>query len=110
MLRLPRTSGGEEGERVATIAVDFDGMLCQNAYPRIGLPNWPVIHELLRRQESGDKIILWTSRGGFELRAAVEWCEGKGLRFDAVNRKVFADEYWDDKAVLVRNGTIERKL
>lgn len=97
------------------IAVDFDGTLCTSAWPEIGKENWPVIAELKRRRADGDKIILWTCRAGALLDKAVEWCHSRGLNFDAINgnvperieqygndsRKVSADEYWDDRAVLI---------
>ena len=96
------------------IAVDFDGCLCQNKYPDIGTPNYPVIDELINRQtDDGAKIILWTCRRDELLEDALAWCRNRGLRFDAVNenlpeiieafggdcRKVYANEYWDDRAV-----------
>lgn len=96
------------------IAVDFDGTISKGHWPDVGPANMPVINALLERQRSGDRIILWSCRGGDELDAAVSWCRIYGLEFDAVNenlqdvlerwgfkdtRKVFADEYWDDKAV-----------
>lgn len=95
------------------IAVDFDGTLVEDRFPEIGPTieeNW----ELMRKaKESGAKIILWTSRDGERLEAAVDFCESKGFKFDAVNdnleeckmlfnndtRKIYANEYWDDKAV-----------
>lgn len=101
------------------IAVDFDGTLCDSAWPEIGKENQPVINELLRRQADGDRIILWTCRTGVLLDAAVAWCTNHGLNFDAINsnvperitlygddpRKVSADEYWDDRAVLVKESS-----
>ena len=97
------------------IAVDFDGCLCQNRWPEIGEPNTRAIEKLIRRKREGDRIILWTCRIGEELDEAVDWCEEHGLTFDAVNdnlksqkeqfnnnpRKIFAHEYWDDRAVKV---------
>ena len=101
-----------------TIAVDFDGCLCENKWPDIGKANQHIINALLHHQARGDKIILWTCREGHALEAAVMWCLNRGLRFDAVNdnlpghkakygnncRKVYADEYWDDRSVIVRAG------
>lgn len=95
------------------IAVDFDGTLCKNRWPNIGEAYNEVINECIRRQAEGDKIILWTCRSGALLDDALLWCLNRGLKFDAVNdnlaeniekygnncRKVWADEYWDDKAV-----------
>ena len=95
------------------IAVDFDGTLCQNAWPKIGPVNAPVMDYVKRWKASGARIILWTNREGERLTEAVAWCAEQGLTFDAVNanlpemirrfggdsRKVYADEYLDDKMV-----------
>ena len=95
--------------RPRIIAVDFDGCLCENAWPGIGMANLDVIDELRRMQKNGDWIILWTCRCGQALEEAVAWCARHQLYFDAVNqhfghdsRKVHADEYWDDKARFVQ--------
>lgn len=45
-----------------TYAVDFDGTLCENAYPEIGAPNLPLIDKLISCRRLGAKIILWTCR------------------------------------------------
>ena len=94
------------------IAVDFDGTLCGNQYPEIGEPNNALIEYLkMRQQKMGHKLILWTCRVGDRLEQAVDWCQDRGLIFDAVNqnlpeivesfggdcRKVFAHEYIDDR-------------
>ena len=98
------------------IAVDFDGTLCRDMWPDIGEANRDIIRTLKKRRDNGDKIILWTCRSGRMLDAAVLWCWKRGLEFDAVNanlpemirrygndcRKVYADEYWDDKSAIVR--------
>lgn len=100
-------------------AVDFDGVLCRGAWPEIGEPlkyNIELVIELRRR---GNKIILWSCRTGHQLEQAVEWCRERGLEFDAVNenllesviayggdtRKIFADCYIDDKALVVDEDT-----
>lgn len=101
-------------KRNKIIAVDFDGTLCENKYPDIGEPRTDVIEQLLQEQRAGARVILWTCRSGEDLLVAIYWALDKGLAFDAVNanlnstiehfggdtRKVCADEYWDDKAVL----------
>ena len=108
-----------DGTRQTIIAVDFDGCLCENAWPDIGEAKQDVIDALLSRQKAGAKIILWTCRVGERLDAAIQWCQDHGIFFDAVNanlpvniaafgndcRKVFADEYWDDKAFLPQLNT-----
>ena len=92
------------------IAVDFDGTLCQFAWPNIGEPNIGVIQFFRRLRACGNKLILWTCREGKMLDAAVAWCKEHDLEFDAVNanlperiaqynndsRKVGADLYCDD--------------
>ena len=95
------------------IAVDFDGTLCNNAWPFIGAPRTAVIAWIRARKQDGDKLILWTNRRSERLSEAVQWCADQGITFDAINdnlpeiverfgrnsRKVFADVYLDDKAM-----------
>lgn len=95
------------------IAIDFDGCLCDDAYPKIGKSHWNVIEKALAEKADGTALILFTCREGDRLKEAIEACEHWGLSFDAVNdnlpervsffgsnsRKISADEYWDDRAV-----------
>ena len=101
--------------RSAVIAIDFDGTLCESAWPQIGTPRESVIVAAVTAKESGCKLILWTCREGELLAEAVAWCGERGLEFDAINanlperieqygndcRKVSADEYWDDRALRI---------
>lgn len=94
------------------IACDFDGTLAIDNYPSIGAAIWHTISRLKKEQDKGSKIILWTNRTGSRLDDAIAWCQTAGIYFDAINdnlpevieqfgvncRKVFADEYWDDRA------------
>lgn len=100
-----------------TMAIDFDGTLCEDKFPEIGEPKYQIINLVKRLQETGVKTILWTCRRndshGNHLDDAVQWCKEKGLLFDAINenlpevqqkwggdtRKVLADYYLDDKNV-----------
>lgn len=99
---------------VKIIAVDFDGTLVKDEFPNIGEPREEVWNKLRAEKSNGSKIILWSCRNGEALKQAVEFCVNKmGFHFDAINenldeikvlyggdtRKVFADEYWDDKAI-----------
>lgn len=98
--------------RAPIIAVDFDGTLCENAWPEIGAERTEMLQAVRRAQARGAKLVLWTNRVGARLREAVDWCAERGICFDAVNentaqtrerfvtdsRKVFADIYLDDKA------------
>ena len=100
---------------MAVYAVDFDGTLAVTRFPEIIGPRKKVVAAVKMLKASGHKIILWTSRDGKELEAAVEWCKAQGIVFDAVNaplpeqiqrwgndtRKIYADFYIDDKAMRV---------
>lgn len=96
------------------IAVDFDGTLCTGKWPEIGEANEELIEYLKKRCAYGCKLILWTNRVGERLKEAVAWCKERGLEFDTVNenlpeiiesfggdcRKIFANEYIDDRSAL----------
>lgn len=96
------------------IAVDFDGTLVSNKYPEIGEVNIRVWNAISRAKLRGARLILWTSRTGKYLLDAVQFCEDRGLVFDAINdnitevkalgwnaRKVFATVYVDDRTGFV---------
>lgn len=108
-----------------TIAVDFDGTIVENRYPEIGKPVLFAIETLLKLQEEGHHLILWTYRTGNELQAAVDFCKKKGINFYAVNksypeeiydnslsRKIQADIFIDDRNIggLMGWGEVYHKL
>lgn len=102
-----------------TIAIDFDGTLCANEWPKIGKPNHNVIRRAIEEKSRGAALILWTCCEGKLLNEAIAACQSWGLIFDAVNdstaewkahfgsnpRKVGANEYWDDRAVKITPGS-----
>lgn len=95
------------------IAVDFDGCLVENKFPEIGNIIEKNVKKLREERENGAKIILWTSRCGIFLDNAIYFCQQNDIPFDYVNeglpdtisrfggdpRKVYATEYWDDRAI-----------
>lgn len=100
------------------IAVDFDGTICEDRFPKMGPPNIRLISSLIEAQKQGHRVILWTCRRGPALKEAVEYCEIWGLYLDGINDrpaddpdiyavpssnanyvKVFADIYIDDRAL-----------
>lgn len=98
--------------RNLTIAVDFDGTIVENRYPKIGKPLLFAIETLKKLQEDGHQLILWTYRTGPELQEAVEFCRKQGIQFYAVNnsypeekydhslsRKIQADFFIDDRNI-----------
>jgi trehalose-6-phosphatase len=106
-----------------TIAVDFDGTLCEYAFPNIGVQTKEqkkLMEILIELRNDGNKLILYTCRGDNEeypcLTEAIEWCKEKGLEFDSINCNVpgfvkksghspkpVADIYLDDKALNVKD-------
>ncbi len=78
-----------------TIAVDFDGTIVENAYPRIGKPRIFAFETLRKLNEEGHRLIFWTYRHGDRLEEAVEFCKENGVEFYAVN-KSFPEERFDD--------------
>ena len=108
-----------------TIAVDFDGTIVENRYPKIGKPVLFAIESLKKLQEDGHHLILWTYRTGRELEEAVEFCRLRGIKFYAVNksypeeiydlslsRKIQADYFIDDRNIggLMGWGEIYQRL
>jgi len=95
-----------------TIAIDFDGTLVENAYPKIGKPVIFAFDTLKMLQNEGHRLILWSYRHGSELEEAVTFCKEHGVTFYAVNksfpeevydgtqsRKILADIYIDDRNI-----------
>lgn len=118
------------------IAVDFDGTIVENKFPKIGEVRKTfgvsVIEFLVSMQNQGVKLILWTCRTGETLDEAINFCKERGLVFDAVNddlesqkeiwgekleewkksgkaRKVYADMYLDDRAMSLEAFSYEIK-
>lgn len=91
------------------IAVDFDGTVVDNAYPKIGKVKPFAFETLKQLMADGHTLILWTCRQGSLLDQAVEFCKAAGVVFYAVNsnypeespsdnlaRKITADLFIDD--------------
>ena len=94
------------------IAVDFDGTIVEDAYPKIGKPQIFAFETLKKLQEEGHRLILWSYRHGEKLQEAVKFCEENGVYFYAVNcsfpeeafnndvsRKINADFFIDDRNI-----------
>ena len=94
------------------IAVDFDGTIVEDAYPKIGKPRIFAFETMKRLQKDGHRLILWTYRSGNKLDDAVEFCKENGITFYAINqrfpeevydnsvsRKIYADIYIDDRNI-----------
>lgn len=78
------------------IAVDFDGTIVQDAYPRIGKPQIFAFETLKKLQNDGHRLILWTYRHGNRLKEAVTFCKDNGIEFYAVNSSFPGEKFSDD--------------
>lgn len=110
----------------AIYAIDFDGVLCEKKYPKIGAEITGNIDFVKQLAADGNTLILWTCREGQVLDDAINWCDERDLKFDAVNenlertvskygtnsRKVFADYYVDDKnySIQIDDSNTRKKL
>lgn len=107
------------------IAVDFDGFLFEDEFPKIGRPIDEHITLIKALQEAGHKLILWTGRNGQHLAEAVQAVRlYANIKFDAVNenlpetiekygsdsRKIEADMYLDDRNATVQQAGILLQL
>lgn len=96
------------------IAVDFDGTIVENKYPRIGKPRLFAFEVMKALQGEGHLLVLWTCRYGNSLAEAVNFCRENGVEFYAVNAnypeenlekplgrspKINADIYIDDRQI-----------
>ena len=77
------------------LAIDFDGTIVDDAYPKVGKPKLFAIETLKKLQQDGHRLILWTYRCGTPLEDAVAFCKSKGITFYAVN-KSFPEEQFDE--------------
>jgi len=83
-------------EKQLTIAVDFDGTIVEDAYPRVGKPKLFAFETLKMLQEQNYQLILWTYRHGERLQEAVDFCAKHGIEFYAVN-KSYPEEQFDER-------------
>lgn len=83
------------------IAVDFDGTIVEQKYPKLGKEIPFATQTLKMLQNQGHRLILWTYRSGKELSDAIEFCKSKGVEFYAINKN-YPEEVFD--------GNISRKI
>lgn len=94
------------------IAIDFDGTIVENQFPKIGKPMLFAFETMKALQDRGFLLVLWTVRKGKELDEAVEFCKQNGVEFYAVNanypeevldeetaRKIEAEIFIDDRNI-----------
>lgn len=70
------------------IVVDFDGTIVEHKYPGIGKEIPFAIDVLKQLRQEKHRLILWSVRESQLLDEAVDFCRGRGLVFDTVNRNL----------------------
>lgn len=78
------------------IAVDFDGTIVVDRYPKIGKPQPFAIETLKMITQDGHRIVLWTYRHGKALEEAVDFLKANGVQVYAVNNS-FPEEKFSEK-------------
>lgn len=78
------------------IAIDFDGTIVEDAFPKIGKPMIFALETIKKLQSDGHRLILWTYRSGRKLKEAVAFCKENGIEFYAVNKN-YPEEQFDEK-------------
>lgn len=92
------------------IGLDFDGTCVLHEYPLVGQELPRCVPTLMRAQEEGAKIILYTMRSGQQLKDAIDWFSERGIHLWGINEnpdqkkwttspKVYAHVYIDDAAL-----------
>ena len=96
------------------IAIDFDGTIVENNFPKIGDERLFATETLKMLIKDRHQLILWTCREGRLLDEAINWCKERGVEFWAINkdfpeeditknqqfsRKIKADIFIDDRMV-----------
>ena len=88
------------------IAVDFDGTIAEDAYPKVGAEKLFAFETLKKLQAEGHRLILWTYRHGKRLDEAVEFCRENGVEFYAVNSSFEGEVFDGNKASRKLNADI----
>lgn len=92
------------------IAIDFDGTIVKNEFPRIGPLISTAVATIRRLHSDGHRIIINTCRNGEQALAAVNFLVANNVPFDVFNdndpvnvkqygsnsRKIYAHCYIDD--------------
>ena len=93
------------------LAIDFDGTIVEDEYPKVGKPMVFAFETLKKLQDDGHRLILWTYRSGRKLKEAVDFCKENDIEFYAINesyekeelegisRKINADIFIDDRNI-----------
>jgi uncharacterized HAD superfamily protein len=97
-----------------TIAIDFDGTICEQSFPKVGALRKDADVYIRKLKEDGHTIIINTCRSGKYEGMAQDFLEDKKIPYHYINsnlpeliefynqdcRKISADLYIDDKCLM----------
>ena len=106
-----RQINGLEEYKNMTVAIDFDGTVVSNAFPKIGEENKPVV-EVLKKwiHEYNVGIILDTMRSGEYLEAAVEWFKERGIELYGIGKHPTQETWTTTNKVYAQISIDDRNL
>lgn len=98
------------------IAIDFDGTIVRNDYPKIGMLMPDAVRVIRKIKEHGGKIAIWTCRTGLHQKLVKKFLDHVGIPYDVINenfperimqygndsRKISADVYIDDLCIFCK--------
>ena len=96
------------------IAIDFDGTICELAFPEVGAMKKMAKHYINKLYDEGHKILINTCRSGLYEGMAETFLKENGIKYHYINsnllylienygqdcRKISADIYIDDKCLM----------
>lgn len=88
------------------IGIDFDGTMVTHAYPKLGKPLDYAIETVIKLQEVGHKIILYTMRSDDRLQEAIDYLEDEGIVLWAVNENP-SQKHWTNSPKIFCNLVID---
>lgn len=103
------------------ILLDFDAVMVRNEYPMLGAEVPDAVRVVLRLQQAGHILILYTMRVDDLLADAKKWLDDRGIKiayynmnpmYETGSRKIYGHLIIDDKAAnipLVRYNDDERR-
>jgi hydroxymethylpyrimidine pyrophosphatase-like HAD family hydrolase len=91
--------------KTSIIAVDFDGTIAEDNYPKIGKEQLFAFETLKKLQSKGHRLILWTVRTGKLLDEAIAFCKKNGIEFYAINKN-YPEEILDDRTARKINADV----
>lgn len=77
------------------VAIDFDGVICEEKFPFIGRPKPYVVSSIRKIRKAGWRTILWTCRTGRYLKDAKNFLDRWNIKMDAYNdNSAITEEEW----------------